>query len=261
VVPIRFNIVSCASCRHIRVDPRIADERLEELYDEAYYRGDGFDATIDYGAPPSQATIDENVDIVHTVAEAAGGSVRGLRWLDIGCGTGALLESAAERGAIVTGSDSSDAASISCRGKGLPFITPAALIDYRKQFDVVSAIEVIEHVPDPMAFVLAMKSYVREGGIVFLRTGNWNVVRYLPGTPYVMPEGHIQYFTPRTIRRIFAAAMISETATFNRTWFVWRLIPKKVRARIPHVVFSTLARISNSIAPGLAPFPIGRVAH
>jgi 2-polyprenyl-3-methyl-5-hydroxy-6-metoxy-1,4-benzoquinol methylase len=242
----------------VRVDPRIADERLDELYDAAYYRGDGFDATIDYDASPSQQTRDENEDIVDSVAGSMGGSIRGLRWLDVGCGSGTLLEAARERGASVTGSDSSEAARRSCERKGLAFVDASALAKSEERFDIVTAIEVIEHVPDPLGFVLFLKARVREGGVIFVRTGNWNVVRYLPGTPYVMPEGHIQYFTPTTMRRLFKRASLEEVRAFNRTWFVWRLVPRFARKAIPIPVFAALADVAKRITPGLGAFPIGR---
>ncbi len=257
-MPNDFSIVSCAKCRHVRVDPRISNERLDDLYDEAYYRGEGFDATIDYAAQPSTKTLEENADIIESVVEAAGGSVRGLTWLDVGCGMGTLLESARERGAVVTGSDSSKAALESCRRKGLAFLDSETLERSEERFDIVTAIEVIEHVPDPLAFVLFLKARVRGGGVIFIRTGNWNLVRYLPGTPYLMPEGHIQYFTPTTMRRIFARASLEEIEAFNRTWFAWRLLPGFVRLALPNSVRRALAQLTKRIAPGLAPFPIAR---
>ena len=256
-MPVEFTIVACKACGHVRVDPRIADERLDDLYDDAYYRGDGFDATIDYDAPPSAGTLSENADIIESITQAAGGSVRGLRWLDVGCGTGTLLEQARERGASVFGFDSSRYALESCAKKGLPLVSRAELDAGAGDFDVVSAIEVIEHVPDPLAFLLNLKAHVRSGGLLFVRTGNWNLVRRLPGTPYLMPEGHIQYFTPRVMRRLFAEAELRESPAFNRTWFVWRLLPQAVRDVVPAGVFGLLGNASRRLAPGLAPFPIG----
>jgi 2-polyprenyl-3-methyl-5-hydroxy-6-metoxy-1,4-benzoquinol methylase len=256
-VPLDFSIVSCSSCEHVRVDPRIPDERLDELYDEAYYRGDGFDATIDYSAPPTAATLAENADIIESIAEAAGGSIRGLRWLDIGCGTGTLLEQARDRGASVVGFDSSAAARESCGSKGLTLLNVASLEAEPQTFDIVTAIEVIEHVPDPLGFLKFLTARARKGGIVFVRTGNWNLVRRLPGTPYLMPEGHIQYFTPPIMRRLFSQASLAETRSLNRTWFVWRLVPNAIRRSIPAPAFKTLAAITRKAAPAFADFPIG----
>lgn len=256
-VPAAFSIVSCTSCGHVRVDPRIADDRLDELYDDAYYRGEGFDATIDYDAAPSERTIIENGDIIDSIAEAVGGSVHGLRWLDVGCGTGTLLEQARARGALVTGFDSSRSATVSCKRKGLPLLSEAELRAAAGKFDIVSAIEVIEHVPDPLDFLQFIASAVRSGGVVFVRTGNWNLVRRLPGTPYVMPEGHIQYFTPKVMRRLFARASLAESHAFNRTWFVWRVVPQIARNVLPVRGFALLADITRRLVPGFAAFPIG----
>ena len=256
-VPVAFTIVACSSCTHVRVDPRIPDERLDELYDDAYYRGNGFDATIDYRAEPTEATRAENEDIIASVADAAGGSVRGLRWLDVGCGTGTLLEQARAGGATVTGFDSSRSAAESCARKGLPLVTAEELERGTSAYDVVSAIEVIEHVPDPLAFLEFLRSHACDGGIVFVRTGNWNLVRRLRGTPYLMPEGHIQYFTPRMMRQLFARASLAEASAFNRTWILWRAVPRSIRAAVPVRAFALVAAFAKRFAPGVAPFPIG----
>jgi 2-polyprenyl-3-methyl-5-hydroxy-6-metoxy-1,4-benzoquinol methylase len=257
VVAIDFSIVACTTCGHVRVDPRIADEDLDELYDAGYYRGEGFDATIDYSSQPTKETIAENADIIDSIAEAAGGSVRGLRWLDVGCGTGTLLEQARDRGANVCGYDSSAAALATSELKRIPLLDAASLEENAQTFDIVSAIEVIEHVPDPRAFLQFLAARAQPGGVVFVRTGNWNLVRRLPGTPYLMPEGHIHYFTPNVMRRLFAQSMLREAPAFNRTWFAWRLVPDPIRRFVPTQAFNALARATRKFAPAFADYPIG----
>lgn len=257
VVPVEFELVACVGCGHVRVDPRIPDERLDELYDLAYYRGEGFDRTIDYDAEASADVWAEHAAVVDTVADALGGSVEGVRWLDIGCGTGGLLEQARRRGAQVFGADSSQFALERCRQKGLALLADSEVADQSGSFDVVSAIEVIEHVPDPRKLLELLRACVRVGGVVYVGTGNWNLVRRQRGTPYLMPEGHIQYFTPDRMRRLFADCSLGEADVLNRSWFVERLRRRRARGIVSLAVARRLAKVTRRLTPGLAPFPVG----
>jgi SAM-dependent methyltransferase len=251
-----FNIVGCVNCRHVYVNPRISDEALGRLYDEEYYRGQGFDQTIDYAGPASQYKLAEVAAVAGTV-EAAVGRLKGIRWLDFGCGAGFLLAELLERGADAVGFDDSAAALQRCAEKGLPVATQSQIEAGAGSFDVISAVEVIEHVPDPRSFLRYLVSFLRVGGIAYVQTGNWNVVRRLPGTPYVMPEGHIHYFTPPELRRLFREVGLEYAPTLNRSWFPWRDMPPALRRYIPLKVYETAATLACAVAPGYGPFPIG----
>jgi 2-polyprenyl-3-methyl-5-hydroxy-6-metoxy-1,4-benzoquinol methylase len=253
-----FSVVRCLSCEHIYIEPRIADDELSNLYNDAYYSGNGFDETIDYEAPPSQWTIAENALIVASVYDALKGQIQGARWLDVGCGSGTLLEAICKSGASGFGFDESAAAERTCESRGLHLLSKADLDSQRGTFDVVSAVQVIEHVPDPADFLTYLASLVRDSGIIFVHTENWNVVRRLPGTPYVMPEGHIQYFTPASMRKLFTSCGIEEVPVFNRVWFLWRRLPNSLRRLVPTTMLTLLQRLLVSVASGYAPFPIGR---
>jgi 2-polyprenyl-6-hydroxyphenyl methylase/3-demethylubiquinone-9 3-methyltransferase len=103
--------------------------------------------------------------------------------VDIGCGGGILAEAMAASGARVTGIDLADA---SLQVARLHALDSGLGIDYRlisaerlateapAQFDVVTCMEMLEHVPDPASIVRACAQLVRPGGWVFLSTINRN---------------------------------------------------------------------------------------
>ncbi len=106
-----------------------------------------------------------------------GGSLHGLRVLDVGCGTGVFCEALAENGAIVTGIDvGRNAVSFAARratALGLPirYATRAAG-GITERFHAVTAMEVIEHVPDYAAFLRDCASRVEPGGVLLVSTIN-----------------------------------------------------------------------------------------
>jgi 2-polyprenyl-6-hydroxyphenyl methylase/3-demethylubiquinone-9 3-methyltransferase len=132
----------------------------------------------------------------------------GRKVLDVGCGGGILAESMATRGAAVTGIDLSDRALSVAK---LHLLESGQKADYRKvsaeelaaempgAFDVVTCMEMLEHVPDPASTVRACAALVRRGGTVFFSTINRNPKSYLfavIGAEYVLnllPRGTHDY--------------------------------------------------------------------
>ena len=110
------------------------------------------------------------------------------RVLDVGCGGGILSESMAARGANVTGIDLGEKA---LKVAKLHLLESGQKVDYRliaveelarqdaQQFDVVTCMEMLEHVPDPASIVKACFDLVKPGGHVFFSTINRNAKAYL----------------------------------------------------------------------------------
>lgn len=114
--------------------------------------------------------------------------LKGKKVLDIGCGGGILSESMAKRGAHVTGIDMGEAPLNVAR---LHLLESGAEVDYRQvtaeelakeqagAYDIVTCMEMLEHVPDPASVIKSCSELVKPGGHVFLSTINRNPKSYL----------------------------------------------------------------------------------
>jgi len=134
--------------------------------------------------------------------------LNGNKVLDVGCGGGLLSEAMAAEGAVVTGVDLAEA---SLRVARLHLLETGLEVNYRKisveeiasehpgSFDIVTCMELLEHVPDPESVVRACTTLVRPGGTVFFSTLNRNPKAYLLavlGAEYILrmlPTGTHDY--------------------------------------------------------------------
>ncbi|MBB5369641.1 MULTISPECIES: bifunctional 2-polyprenyl-6-hydroxyphenol methylase/3-demethylubiquinol 3-O-methyltransferase UbiG [unclassified Janthinobacterium] len=148
----------------------------------------------------------------------------GKRVIDIGCGGGILAESMARKGADVTGIDLSEKAlkvadlhSLESGAKvRYKLIAAEAMADAEAgQYDVVTCMEMLEHVPDPAAIVKACATLVKPGGHIFLSTLNRNAKAYLfaiLGAEYVLrllPKGthdYDKFITPAELSQFARSA-------------------------------------------------------
>lgn len=160
----------------------------------------------------------------------------GKNVLDVGCGGGILAESMATRGALVTGIDLSDKALTVAR---LHLLETGQKVDYRKvsaenlaaetpgAFDVVTCLEMLEHVPDPASTVRACVQLVRPGGMVFFSTINRNPKSYLfavIGAEYVLkllPRGthdYARFIRPAELARYCREAGLQVAEVIGMTY-------------------------------------------
>ena len=88
---------------------------------------------------------------------------------------------------------------------GIP--TVSDLDSAAAKFDVVSAVEVIEHVVDPVNTFRQIMSLLKPGGLLILTTGNAQPFRgRLSSWSYVVPDVHVSYFEPETLERAMSSA-------------------------------------------------------
>jgi 2-polyprenyl-6-hydroxyphenyl methylase/3-demethylubiquinone-9 3-methyltransferase len=177
--------------------------------------------------------------------------LRGKRVLDVGCGGGILTESMAAIGAEVTGIDMGRAPLEVAR---LHLLESGLQVEYRQQsaeacaaeqpgeFDVVTCMEMLEHVPDPASVVSACATLVKPGGQVIFSTINRNPRSYLfaiVGAEYLLrllPKGthdYAKFIRPSELSTWTRAAGLDTTditgLTYNPLTGAYRLDPRDIQ--------------------------------
>ena len=158
--------------------------------------------------------------------------VRGKQVLDVGCGGGILADAMARRGADVLGIDLAGKALKVAQLHALEAATPS--VDYREvsaetlaeerpaNFDIVTCMEMLEHVPDPASVVQACATLAKPGGWLFFSTLNRNPKSFLFAivvAEYVLkllPKGtheYAKFIQPSELAQHCRAAGLEVTAT------------------------------------------------
>ena len=164
------------------------------------------------------------------------GSLNGRHVLDVGCGGGILAEAMASRGAIVKGIDLSAKA---LRVAELHRFESLAAVEYElvsaeelavrepESFDILTCMEMLEHVPDPASTVAACVRLLKPGGRLFFSTINRTPKAYLfaiLGAEYVLkllPKGthdYARFIRPSELARWCRAAGVEPSAMSGMTY-------------------------------------------
>jgi len=165
-------------------------------------------------------------------------SLAGLRFLDIGCGGGILSEPMARLGAAVVGADPAqaniEAARVHATREGLAIdyraTTAEALADLGERFDVVLAMEVVEHVADLTLFVGRCAEMVKPGGLMVVATLNRTIKSFalaIVGAEYVLrwlPRGTHQWDKFVTPNELEIALEKSGLTVTEQTGVIYNLL-------------------------------------
>ncbi len=243
-----FALCRCDACGLMFISPRLTEEENAALYDEDYYKGNGFDSSTNYLAfdnEQAKGTL-EGTGILEKIRVFC--SARDARILDVGCGTGSLLVTLKEAGyARPEGLEYSAYASAIARERTGLEIHQGDILTTKLtgKFDVVNATEVIEHLRDPKRFFHRVSEILAPGGVFVYSTGNRRgPYARLMGLrwPYIHPEGHLFYYSPDTLTRYFDDAGLTSISAHD-------LEPAR-RARLiaaeRTIAFAQLVQIGNS---------------
>jgi SAM-dependent methyltransferase len=188
--------LSCGNCRGMELSPVPTDSALQEYYN------------AEYAVPSGDAYYQHYEDIARKLISSIEAKT-GLRgsMLEIGCSHGAFLLQARAAGWDVTGIEICGEAASNARARGLNVVTGALEQSGSSlgTFDCVTSWYVIEHIVDVNAFLSAIKSHLKPGGLLALRTANARalVARMIPQYwNWIEAPAHIRLFSAEGMKRL-----------------------------------------------------------
>jgi len=195
-----FQLRRCPACQFTFVANPWTE--YAEIYSESYYCGDGADPLVDYALDLSSPETTAHIYEWRGIMRAVGSLVkidRGTNWLDFGCGAGGLVRYLRSEKISAVGFEEGAIAD-RARAEGIPVMNSKALAGHAGQFDIVTAIEVIEHVRHPLEVLKQIRGLLKPGGLFFYTTGNAKPYRNrVLNWRYLVPEVHISFFEPETL--------------------------------------------------------------
>ncbi len=233
----------CVACKVAFVHPVPSDAKLAEFY-STFHKGDDEGGVYDAMEGRMQADFPAKVGLVKAALARLGGAGGGAgRVLDVGCGKGYFVKAACDAGIDAEGIDLSDTG-VRFATEELKVRACVGRIDTcaeefvrdRGMFDVVTFWATIEHVPDPVATLSAIRRVLRPGGMLLLDTGiGWDWLdRSLPGrVQWYDPPQHLYVFSEASMRHALQASgftTVSFDGCFERSP-VRRLI-RRARAAV-----------------------------
>lgn len=258
-----FSFYTCRDCEFLFVDPFSGFE----IYNDAYYRGAGPDPFVDYETEyRDYRRTDRALEfadlfrLAEDFVKSRGRSIPAsasapLHWLDFGCGAGGFLKFLRERSTLVghplelTGHDVGSYAELLKTTDGFRLLDFDEITrESSARYDVISMIEVIEHIPDPASAIALVSRLLKPGGLLLLTTGNLAspvARRHGIHYRYCAPEIHVSLFNPRCLTQLYRAHGLAPYPVRYRGAVVFKVV-KSLRHR---PVFRTLAGLALKFPP------------
>jgi len=187
-------LVKCDDCNFVFSKKTPSKEELIDYYSNNYSR-------TSYLSPITIKRYNEILDRFEPYRKTG-------KLLDVGAGYGFFMEIAKQRGWDAHGTELTDEAVNYCRSKGLKMFQGdfQDLGIEKDTYDIIVSIEVIEHLNTPIEFVKTAHDVLRDGGLFYLTTPNFNsILRYRLKEQYNVIEypNHLCYYTNKTLRKLY----------------------------------------------------------
>ena len=260
--PVRFTkgvyaIHRCAACDLEFVWPTPPPEAVEAVYADGYFSGDGHGYRDYFGRERAQATRKSTVRL--DALDALG--CRGGRLLGVGCAAGFFVEDARARGYEAFGVEPSPEAQRAWSEAARPWLMGD--LDAARAhgpFDVITAWDVLEHLPDPLATLRALRAMAKPDAVfavVVPVIGNVNT-RLAPATwdQYKPPE-HLWFFSCASMRALLragaGATVLREDVAWSRDarWVDLEGTSRAPLTRALRAIDGAAHRLARAVAPSL----------
>lgn len=225
---LKFNTDVCTVCGFIFMNPLFDDATVKSFYSEEYYSGKADYSYIDERSIKkfSAHVWDSRIRVIHKYIKSG-------NFLDVGCSFGGFLESAAKYYTPygIEMSEFSSAHAKSLFGENVHCGTLADHSFREKSFSVITMIELIEHLADPVSAVKECHRLLDDGGLMLIQTANMEgkQARDLgPDYEYYMP-GHLSYFSRSNIIMLLESSGFRKVKVFQPVEF--GLLPKLLKSR------------------------------
>jgi cyclopropane fatty-acyl-phospholipid synthase-like methyltransferase len=175
-IAVRVSYDRCLRCGVIFQNPRMSDEAIEQYYSSGDYRLHTGKVNVDEDEKERSWRIVNDLDMIPT------------RHLDIGCSRGYLLQATKKSfGCGIQGVDTNPEYAV----EGIPVVKDIKLV--WGDFDLITAIHVLEHVTDPKKFLLSLTNRLKPGGTVIIEVpsmnstgGPWRLAHTFHFEPWVL---------------------------------------------------------------------------
>ena len=227
-----FQTDRCLDCGLLFVHPRPVEDALNKHYRDL--DGDALTGFYQRMATPNVlAGYDRKLEWIEGLLPGRG------RLLEFGCGAAYLMERAVHRGWQADGVDLGAWTERAARARGVSNVHVGRLADLSfpdGYFDVVYAAQVLEHLHAPLNELTELRRILRPGGVLYVDVPNNRTLPIMLGVDDFelnMPPGHLNYFTPRTIRLLLQRGGFDLETVGSEGGLKWEnLIGRRIRSEI-----------------------------
>jgi len=201
-----YKVVQCVACDLWYLNPRLTEEDMLAQYaDDAYFEGsNGVDEGYGDYSEQEKSLRPTFLRLMQLLEQK---KMTGGRLLEVGCGYGYLLDEASSYFDFRMGTDFSLAAVDKASAYANEIVHGGIdAVDDSQVFDCIVAMEVIEHIYDPVDFVEALFSHLKPGGWLILATpdmgSRWRSVMQSKWPSFKLPE-HVTYYDSDTLGLLY----------------------------------------------------------
>ncbi len=199
-----FDVYKCTRCGTLCRYPLPTEEEIKNYYTENYYSGKASYNYIDERKVKFPEVVwSKRIDILIDIYQSINVDFP-KRILDVGCAFGGFLSEAQKKGLHTYGVEISDYSFEIAKKKGIEMLgKDIQNIDIPENFfDIITMIEIIEHLTNPKKTIEKLFKSLQKGGILLIQTANMDALQariFGKNYHYFLP-GHLHYFTDKSLR-------------------------------------------------------------